>query len=569
MNGLRDAAAEPAPGAGSAQVPLASWYTQGTSDGFGDRLLMSDNTSATSLELLRFRPELAIAPGFERTLRETVSKVASFDHPAFAPVRAVEYLDSDSGLVLVSTHVPGRRLSELFQGAERTSGVHPAFVAWMIRWLTPAIAHFTAETRCAHGTISPDRVVLAPDGRPVLVEHVVGRAIDQLGLSADRLWQHFQIVAPPGPYGTPRLNDRTDVFQLGALALSLLLGRRLTPVELRENLQGLLDEFARSAEGRASSFTAPLLLWLDRALRTDEGAFRSAREARDGVRQLSHAPRPDRFPLIGTRTDDPRLRADIAAAGRRRDVGRSLTARNVAYALGAVVLIQATAIALLLRSGDAAPTPVAVRIESPQPGDIVTVDEVEIGVTPLALNLDQSIGTIRIRPAAPRADTPAPAAPRAAARLPSPRAAPEPVRQAPPQPTGFRLASPIELQVFVGDRLLGSSADGAITTSEGIHQLEFVNEALGYRSQQTVQIRQGEIRTVTIQPPGGRVSINAMPWAQVWIDGEPVGETPIAYLPLPAGEHEIVFRHPELGERRETLLVKSGGEMRISATFVD
>ena len=36
---------------------LASWYTPGRSDGFGDRLLMFDNTDAISLELLRFRPE--------------------------------------------------------------------------------------------------------------------------------------------------------------------------------------------------------------------------------------------------------------------------------------------------------------------------------------------------------------------------------------------------------------------------------------------------------------------------------------------------------------------------------
>ena len=48
------------------RTPLASWYTQGTSDGLGDRLLMFDNTSAASLELLRFRSDLAETPGFER-----------------------------------------------------------------------------------------------------------------------------------------------------------------------------------------------------------------------------------------------------------------------------------------------------------------------------------------------------------------------------------------------------------------------------------------------------------------------------------------------------------------------
>ena len=44
---------------------LESWYTQGFSDGLGDRLLMFDNTDAPSWELLRLRKEFSAAPGFE------------------------------------------------------------------------------------------------------------------------------------------------------------------------------------------------------------------------------------------------------------------------------------------------------------------------------------------------------------------------------------------------------------------------------------------------------------------------------------------------------------------------
>jgi hypothetical protein len=57
------------------------------SDGIGDRLLMFDNSNAPSLELLRFRPELADAPGFEAALREQVQRIGRFQHPAFARVR--------------------------------------------------------------------------------------------------------------------------------------------------------------------------------------------------------------------------------------------------------------------------------------------------------------------------------------------------------------------------------------------------------------------------------------------------------------------------------------------------
>ena len=55
--------------------------------------------------------------------------------------------------------------------------------------------------------------------------------------------------------------------------------------------------------------------------------------------------------------------------------------------------------------------------------------------------------------------------------------------------------------------------------------------------------------------PNGTLNINAQPWAAVWLDGNSIGETPLGNLSVVPGEHEIVFRHPELGERRERTMV--------------
>jgi hypothetical protein len=67
--------------------------------------------------------------------------------------------------------------------------------------------------------------------------------------------------------------------------------------------------------------------------------------------------------------------------------------------------------------------------------------------------------------------------------------------------------------------------------------------------------------------PNGRISINALPWANVWIDGSAAGETPLANLSMPIGQHEIVFRHPQLGEQRQTVVVKTEGLTRVSVKF--
>jgi hypothetical protein len=127
--------------------------------------------------------------------------------------------------------------------------------------------------------------------------------------------------------------------------------------------------------------------------------------------------------------------------------------------------------------------------------------------------------------------------------------------------------SPIEVEVFEGDKRLGSSATGIVSAAAGRHQLDLVNSLLGYRGRQTVDVRPGEVVSVQVSPPNGRLSINALPWAEVWIGGKPVGETPLGNLSIPPGEHEIVFRHPQLGEHRQTAVVRVDGVTRVSANL--
>ena len=74
----------------------------------------------------------------------------------------------------------------------------------------------------------------------------------------------------------------------------------------------------------------------------------------------------------------------------------------------------------------------------------------------------------------------------------------------------------------------------------------------------------GKVATLTIDPPKTTIAINALPWAEVWMDGTKIGETPIGNLAVSAGSHDLVFRHPELGERRETVLATFKSPVRVS-----
>ena len=131
---------------------------------------------------------------------------------------------------------------------------------------------------------------------------------------------------------------------------------------------------------------------------------------------------------------------------------------------------------------------------------------------------------------------------------------------------GLTVTSPIELQVFKDGQVIGTTA-ASMALNEGTHNLEFVNDTLGFRFRQTVSVRNGQMTGVKIAVPNGRISINAVPWAQVSIDGKDAGETPIANFALPIGTHEIVFKHPQLGERKQTVVVKVDGLLRVTQTL--
>jgi serine/threonine protein kinase len=127
------------------------------------------------------------------------------------------------------------------------------------------------------------------------------------------------------------------------------------------------------------------------------------------------------------------------------------------------------------------------------------------------------------------------------------------------------VAAPVDVQLFEDQRLLGSSRSDRIMVSVGRHRLEIVNETLGYRATRTIDVAPGQVSPITLELPKGSIAINALPWAEVWIDGQKVGETPIGSLSLPIGPHEIIFRHPELGEQRRRTTVTLGAEARVSA----
>jgi hypothetical protein len=680
---------------------LASWYTPGLSDALGDRLLMFDNSTSSSLELLRFRPELGKAFGFEETLRRRVDDLARLMHPSIARVRAVESLGEDDGLALISNHTVGRRLSEILPDAHG-----PQFATELVTQLMPALAALQEQqVGLAHGLLTAERVIVTPDGRLILTEHVLASAVDALKWPAARLGDELGLLLEDG---VSRLDDpRIDVMQIGCLALSLLVGRRVASLASAREIVGRLG---RASLGPGRDAPPYLQTWLGRALRVNGTPFDSASEAESALgewpeRQLStdepaprEIPAPKRAPAAATtpvivatpasrpivvepaaqpepafqpepRSDrqefrpeprpafrpesrpelkpefKPELREDQrpepapgwheptpeATPEPKRDFPRSidrapraepLLLRNqpepdflpessavtdaghaasprlsllrwAVAGLSFVCLVEGMIIAGLLASRTAPPVSVAQTAAEPPPatpaptiaapavaapartaapaqgrleitsepsGARVTIDGKPAGTTPLTASVPPGEHVVVI--------TAGENSTRRTVNVTAGSTATLMAAMAPAAPAGatggwLTVNSPMELQVFEGTTLIGTTRAARLMLPSGRHTLRLASASLAFETTITVEIQAGRTVTTSVAAPNGTLSLNALPWANVSLDGQSLGTTPFANLSVPVGTHEVIWRHPQLGERRQTIVVTAKTPVRL------
>jgi hypothetical protein len=127
--------------------------------------------------------------------------------------------------------------------------------------------------------------------------------------------------------------------------------------------------------------------------------------------------------------------------------------------------------------------------------------------------------------------------------------------------------APVTIEIREDGQLIGTTETDRVMMAAGRHVVEFVNQGLGYRETRTVQVVPGKVVGIAIDLPKGTLNLNASPWAEVWIDGRRVGETPIGNLEVSIGPHEILFRHPEFGEKRHAISVTAGAPVRLSVSM--
>src|SRR6185503_4846934 len=147
--------------------------------------------------------------------------------------------------------------------------------------VSAAVSLQEAAQDVSNGAIAPERLVITPAGRLVVMEYVLGAALEQLSYSRARYWRELGI-ALPGLVGPPSFDARADVTQIGAVALALILGRPLATDEFPERVPSLIQSATvRSVMGSLDPLPAALRDWLLQALQLDQWeSFASPADAR-------------------------------------------------------------------------------------------------------------------------------------------------------------------------------------------------------------------------------------------------------------------------------------------------
>jgi len=265
-------------------------------DGFGERR-QAIGARGERLEVLRLSSTLGDASALELSLRERASRLSPVRDVHFAHLRAV-ILDQQARTLLVfSDYVPGVRLSSLLAAAEKRSlALDLNAVRCLLRQLIRASAAWSELLPgIAHGAIGPERIIITPDGQLVLADGAVGAILEQLRYSRDRYWNELRVPLPPPP-ATPAFDDRTDIAQIGLVALALVLGRRLTSDVYPSGLADTLGSASvRSGVGVLEPLPPSFREWLGRAMQLD--ARRSFRSALEAAAVLDEAIGPEELTL--------------------------------------------------------------------------------------------------------------------------------------------------------------------------------------------------------------------------------------------------------------------------------
>jgi eukaryotic-like serine/threonine-protein kinase len=161
----------------------------------------------------------------------------------------------------------------------------------------------------------------------------------------------------------------------------------------------------------------------------------------------------------------------------------------------------------------------------------------------------------------PAKPEPAPAHRRAQKdRRPTPKPAPELASAVLAEPAHLTVASSPWMEVYLDGKDLGQTPVVGASISAGSHGMKLVNAPLGISRKMALDVAEGETKKISFHLEKGKVRFIVRPWANVTLDGKPLGATPMPDQEIFEGKHQVLLSNPKLGKNATRTVQVSAGE---------
>jgi len=518
-----------------------------------------------TLVVKQIRDELAQRHEFIDLFVAEAKLTVSLTHANIVPVFELGMVDGTYFLALEL--VDGPPLGELIAEGP----IPPPLAAYVVEQVLRGL-DYAHRRGVVHRDLSSGNVLVSRDGEVKIVDFGIAAPVDARGVAGGSRGY----VAPEQEAGG-HADARSDLYAAGVLLWELVAGRRFDGAPLSiPALQEIVGKAtAREPDARYPD-AAAMLAAVSRFLRSATGATTQAelgalvrRRAPDIPRRADDAPPAGDDDVTGHEPFGPRTAAlprgrEVTFATRigppprkPADWRRRLL---IAVAAAALVALSALGGARLRDASTPAPLPTVPKTA-----------RLSLHVVPAdaALTLDGKPARAGVLEVAPGTHT---IAARAPGRDPATRSVTlsaggaDDVTLALP-PAKVRLVvrtDPSGAEVLLGDRALGTTPlDLAVALEPGARlKLRKRDFAVAERP---VAIAGGAATVdVKLAPlPRGELTLGALPWAHVTIDGEKRADTPLSKVALAAGAHQVRLVCPPTGkELRFTVQIEPGKETR-------
>jgi serine/threonine-protein kinase len=510
-----------------------------------------------TLVLKQIRRELAERREFVDLFVAEAKLTVALTHANIVPVYELGMLDGTYFLALEL--VDGPPLAEIIAEGPMPPPLAGYVVEQVLRGLD-----YAHRRGVVHRDLSSANVLVSRDGEVKIVDFGIAAAVDARGPQGGSRGY----VAPEQEAGGA-VDARSDLYALGVLLWELVSGRRFDGSALyNEPLQAIVARATASDPEARYTDAAAMLAAVSRFLRSATGATTQAELGALVRRRCPDVPRASDAPSVleapktdaGPRTVPTLGRSRAVTFATRIEPPPSRTWARVALVAMAIGL---AAIAVAVTAGLRRRTP--ARVEPPPRARL------ELRAVPADAQL-----LLDGKPIAAGAVQVAPGTHVVAASAKGLRAQSRSLELAPGGRADLTFTlerAPVQLavksepagaEVLLGDRLLGTTpltveVAGDARGPVRLRKRDYVSV------ERPLSAKDGVAAIVArLQPlPRGELTLGAVPWAHVTIDGEKKPDTPLAKLSIAAGSHAVHLSCPPTGrELRFTIQIEPGKELR-------